>query len=209
MAIVIAIARRAFHAAPAIRYISYELRISMQRLPFGGWVYFAPHSNEGKARHAEEEHSHCHFCGVCRIRSSLPAFAGDLNNALGGALGGAAGAAVGGAVGGSTGSIIGGAVGGGAGGAVTANRRERTGAIVGGALGGGTGAAAGNAMGGRTGGIIGAAAGGGSRLGARRPHLPLELVLQRLPCSQNRLAPSPAPSSRLIDRTLTIGATPR
>jgi hypothetical protein len=49
MAIMVAIARRAFHAAPAIRYISYELRTSVQRLPFGGWVYFAPHSNQGKA----------------------------------------------------------------------------------------------------------------------------------------------------------------
>ncbi len=93
---------------------------------------------------------------------SLPAMAGDMNNALGGALGGVAGAALGGAVGGSTGAVIGGAVGGGAGGAVTSNRRERTGAIVGGALGGGAGAAAGNAMGGRTGGLVGAALGGGA-----------------------------------------------
>lgn len=63
--------------------------------------------------------------------ASLPAVAGDMNNALGGALGGVAGAAVGGAVGGSTGAVIGGAVGGGAGGAITSNRRERTGAIIG------------------------------------------------------------------------------
>jgi hypothetical protein len=94
--------------------------------------------------------------------ASLPAVAGDMNNALGGALGGVAGAALGGAVGGSTGAVIGGAVGGGAGGAVTSNRRERTGAIIGGALGGGAGTAAGNAMGGRTGGLVGAAVGGGA-----------------------------------------------
>lgn len=94
--------------------------------------------------------------------TSVPARAGDMNNALGGALGGVAGAAVGGAVGGSTGAVIGGAVGGGAGGAVTSSRKERTGAIVGGALGGGAGTAAGNAMGGRTGGLVGAAVGGGA-----------------------------------------------
>lgn len=94
--------------------------------------------------------------------TSLPALAGDMNNALGGALGGVAGAALGGAVGGSTGAVIGGAVGGGAGGAVTSNRRERTGAIIGGALGGGAGTAAGNAMGGRGGGLVGAALGGGA-----------------------------------------------
>jgi len=46
--------------------------------------------------------------------------------------------------------------------ALTANGRERKGAIVGGALGGGVGAAAGNAMGGRTGGIVGAGLGGGA-----------------------------------------------
>lgn len=94
--------------------------------------------------------------------ASVPALAGDMNNALGGALGGVAGAALGGAVGGSTGAVLGGAVGGGAGGAVTSNRRERTGAIVGGALGGGAGTAAGNAMGGRGGGLMGAALGGGA-----------------------------------------------
>lgn len=94
--------------------------------------------------------------------ASLPAVAGDTNNALGGALGGVAGAAVGNAVGGSTGTVIGGAVGGGAGGAVTSNKRERTGAIVGGALGGGAGAAAGNAMGGTAGGLVGAGLGGGA-----------------------------------------------
>ncbi|MEI5999715.1 hypothetical protein H3V53_21660, partial [Paraburkholderia bengalensis] len=38
--------------------------------------------------------------------TSLPAVAGDMNNALGGALGGVAGAALGGAVGGSTGAVI-------------------------------------------------------------------------------------------------------
>ena len=92
---------------------------------------------------------------------SLPAVAGDTNNALGGALGGVAGAAVGNAIGGSTGTVIGGAVGGGAGGAVTSNKHERTGAIVGGALGGGAGAAAGNAMGG-TAGEPSAPAGGGA-----------------------------------------------
>ncbi|WP_043437871.1 glycine zipper domain-containing protein, partial [Cupriavidus sp. HPC(L)] len=58
--------------------------------------------------------------------TTLPAFASDMNNALGGALGGVAGAAVGGALGGSTGAVIGGAVGGGAGGAISSNRRERT-----------------------------------------------------------------------------------
>lgn len=102
--------------------------------------------------------------GIAAIAAaaSLPAVAGDMNNALGGALGGVAGAALGGAVGGSTGAVIGGAVGGGAGGAVTSNRRERTGAIVGGALGGGAGTAAGNAMGGRGGGLVGAALGGGA-----------------------------------------------
>ncbi|BBA38420.1 hypothetical protein BCCH1_08380 [Burkholderia contaminans] len=94
--------------------------------------------------------------------ASLPAVAGDTNNALGGALGGVAGAAVGNAVGGGTGAVIGGAVGGGAGGAVTSNKRERTGAIVGGALGGGAGTAAGNAMGGTAGGLVGAAVGGGA-----------------------------------------------
>ncbi|KKB65778.1 hypothetical protein BBMA_776 [Burkholderia pseudomallei MSHR1079] len=133
--------------------------------------------------------------------ASLPAFAGDMNNALGGALGGVAGAAVGGAVGGSTGAVIGGAVGGGAGGAVTSNRRERTGAIIGGALGGGAGTAAGNAMGGRGGGLIGAAVGGGAaaRARARRQHLALELVQRRL---RSRLSPRQAsrqaPSSPLI-----------
>jgi hypothetical protein len=94
--------------------------------------------------------------------TALPAAADDLSNALGGALGGAGGAAVGGALGGQTGSVIGGAIGGGAGGALTANGRERKGAIVGGAVGGGVGAAAGNAMGGRTGGIVGAGLGGGA-----------------------------------------------
>ena len=53
--------------------------------------------------------------------ASLPALAGDMNNALGGALGGVAGAALGGAVGGSTGAVIGGAVGGGAGSALGGN----------------------------------------------------------------------------------------
>jgi len=94
--------------------------------------------------------------------TALPAAADDLRNALGGGLGGAGGAAVGGALGGQTGSVIGGAIGGGAGGALTANGRERKGAIVGGAVGGGVGAAAGNAMGGRTGGIVGAGLGGGA-----------------------------------------------
>src|SRR5262249_51651817 len=99
---------------------------------------------------------------IALAASTLPAFASDMNNALGGGLGGVAGAAVGGGLGGSTGAVIGGAVGGGAGGAVTSNRRERTGAIIGGALGGGAGTAAGNAMGGRAGGLVGAAVGGGA-----------------------------------------------
>ncbi|WP_438939629.1 hypothetical protein [Burkholderia pseudomallei] len=99
--------------------------------------------------------------------ASLPAFAGDMNNALGGALGGVAGAAVGGAVGGSTGAVIGGAVGGGAGGAVTSNRRERTGAIIGGALGGGAARGARRAGGTRR----FARAGRAGRVGLRAPRV--------------------------------------
>lgn len=146
------------HLLPSLRPQATSLCLCLGILP-------RHHFNQGKRPDMSKKNVRTTVLAACTALAalmSLPTFAADLNNALGGALGGAAGAALGGAVGGSTGSIIGGAVGGGAGGAVTSNRRERTGAIVGGALGGGAGAAAGNAMGGRAGGIIGAAAGGGA-----------------------------------------------
>jgi uncharacterized protein YcfJ len=85
------------------------------------------------------------------------------------ALGSVAGTAIGKQMGGNTGAMIGSAIGGAGGAAVSADRRDRTGAAIGGGLGGVGGYTVGKSMGGTTGGYVGSALGaaGGSVLGKK------------------------------------------